>query len=77
MLKLPEAVQVSTNQQGDLVIFLSSLGTNCATVLIALLMVSVLKRLLPAVFKRGYSAAEAAAQQQMEQRDLVDEGWAH
>ena len=58
------------NKHGDLVIFLSSLGTNGATVIIALLMISLLKRLLPAVFKRGHSAAE----HRLEQRDLAEEG---
>lgn len=64
-------VQVSMNKHGDLVIFLSSLGTNGATVIIALLMISLLKRLLPAVFKRGH---QAAAEQRLEQRDLAEEG---
>lgn len=62
---------VSMNKHGDLVIFLSFLGTNGATVIIALLMISLLKRLLPAVFKRGH---QAAAEQRLEQRDLAEEG---
>ena len=59
------------NKHGDLVIFLSSLGTNGATVIIALLMISLLKRLLPAVFQRKH---QAAAGQRLEQRDLAEEG---
>ena len=34
-------------------------------------MISLLKRLLPAVFKRGH---QAAAEQRLEQRDLAEEG---
>ena len=62
---------VSMNKHGDLVIFLSSLGTNCGTVLIAFLMLALLKWLLPTVFKRARPAA--TVDRHMEQRELAAE----
>ena len=47
---------VSANKAGDLVIFLSSLGTNIATVLFALLLLATLRRALPLVFSRSGSS---------------------
>ena len=58
---------VSMNKHGDLVIFLSSLGTNCGTVVIAFLMLALLKWLLPTVFKR-----RPATDRHMEQRELAE-----
>ena len=59
---------VSMNKHGDLVIFLSSLGTNCGTVVIAFLMLALMKWLLPTVFKR----ARPATDRHMEQRELAE-----